>query len=48
MAKLAIDPALLAKLSSASDWSESELRAEGFAANPNDAGRVAVGVSVHR
>ena len=38
VANLAIDPALLAKLSSASDWSESELRAEGFAANPTTLG----------
>ena len=38
VANLAIDPALLAKLSSASDWSESGLRAEGFAANPTTLG----------
>lgn len=38
VANLAIDPAWLAKLSSASDWSESELRAEGFAANPTTLG----------
>jgi hypothetical protein len=35
---LAVDPALCVKLSSASDWSESELRAEGFAANPTTLG----------
>ncbi|MCK7582780.1 MAG: hypothetical protein MZV65_49325 [Chromatiales bacterium] len=38
VANLAIDPARLAKLSSASDWSESELRAEGFATNPTTLG----------
>ena len=42
VANLAIDPALLAKLSSASDWSESELRAEGFAANPTTLGALQV------
>ena len=42
VAKLAIDPARLAKLSSASDWSESELRAEGFAANPTTLGALQV------
>ncbi|MTW21179.1 hypothetical protein, partial [Allochromatium palmeri] len=32
----------VAKLSSASDWSESELRAEGFAANPTTLGALQV------
>jgi hypothetical protein len=35
---LAVDPALCVKLSSVPDWSESELRAEGFATNPTTLG----------
>ena len=42
VANLAVDPRCLAKLSSVPDWSESELRAEGFAANPTTLGALQV------